>query len=68
VPCGRIDITPRLSVGGAITRGGHGGAELVHAADLAMYQVKAGATGPVVTDLAGASSLPERAIELPLPR
>jgi diguanylate cyclase (GGDEF)-like protein len=51
VTLGGVEITPRLSVGGAITTGGRGRDELVRAADLAMYQVKAGAPGLVLTDL-----------------
>jgi diguanylate cyclase (GGDEF)-like protein len=66
VSCGRLEITPRLSIGGAITAGGHGAAELIHAADLAMYQVKAGDPGPVVTDLDLAASA--TAIGIPAPR
>ena len=66
VSCGRLEITPRLSIGGAITAGGHGAEELIHAADLAMYQVKAGAPGPVVTDLDLAASV--TAIGIPAPR
>jgi GGDEF domain-containing protein len=66
VSCGRLEITPRLSIGGAITAGGRGAEELIHAADLAMYQVKAGDPGPVVTDLDLESSA--TAIGIPTPR
>ncbi len=50
---GNLPLEPRISIGGALLLDAGRAGELVHAADLAMYQVKAHATGDrtVITEL-----------------
>lgn len=59
-------LTPRISVGGAVVDGHDGTTdELMHAADLAMYQAKSSGTGCLVVDV---NATPVSVATVPSPR